>query len=75
MYGGVKKKSKPVYWPFNGHILSSVFVGFSKAFDTISHDILSHKLEVLGVRGPAFSLICSYLRMQMINFEGSLSHI
>lgn len=61
----------------SGHIVGSVFVDFSKAFDTISHDILSHKLEAVGIRGPALSLIGSYLtnRTQIVNFEGSLSHV
>ena len=32
-----------------------------KAFDTVSHPILLHKLYHYGIRGPAFSLLESYL--------------
>ena len=32
-----------------------------KAFDTVSHDILMHKMYHYGIRGPAFDLIVSYL--------------
>ena len=32
-----------------------------KAFDTVSHPILLHKLHHYGIHGPAFSLLESYL--------------
>ena len=35
-----------------------------KAFDTVSHDILMHKLYHYGIRGPAFDLIVSYLSLR-----------
>ena len=45
----------------DNHLLA-IFLDFSKAFDTISHDILLSKLEFLGFRGPINSWLGSYLR-------------
>ena len=47
-----------------------LFMNLRKAFDTVSHKILLHKLHHYGIRGPAYALIENYLtsRNQFVTF-------
>ena len=59
----------------NKKYLLAIFLDFSKAFDTISHDILLKKLEYMGFRGPILNILKSYLsnRKQFVSIGGSTS--
>ena len=52
-----------------------LFLGLKKAFDTVKHEILIHKLEHYGICGVALDLFSSFLtnRFEYVSLHNSLS--
>ena len=59
----------------DGSFCLNVFVDFKKCFDTINHDILTHKLRLYGITDLPLALISNYLtnRMQSVRIGSTLS--
>ena len=45
----------------SGNTLAALYIDLSKAFDTLSFDILLYKLNHYGIKDNAFKLLKSYL--------------
>src|SRR6476469_5645957 len=58
----------------NGNYTRVVFIDFAKAFDSVCHNKLLHKLSCLGVSGPLLKIIASFLncRSQGVVVNGIL---
>ena len=59
----------------SGNFACGVFIDLRKAFDTVNHDILLHKLNHVGIRGITNQWFSSYLknREQFVSIQGNKS--
>ena len=61
----------------SGHIPCNLYIDLTKAFDTLSHDILLNKLKYYGFDGTELKLLTSYLlnRKQYVKYKSNQSDI
>ena len=57
------------------HTMLTIYIDFTKAFDTVKHDILLQKLKHYGIRGTILDWFRDYLtnRTQSVKFQHSIS--
>ena len=72
---GLEFNDKIINYLDEGKLPLAIFLDLSKAFDTIDHDILIHKLHFYGVAGNSLNWFKSYLtnRKQYVQFKDSIS--
>ena len=60
-----------------GYVVRIIFINFQKAFDTVSHDVLFHKLLAAGISGNSHEWIVDYLsnRVQYTEVNGKASTV
>ena len=60
-----------------GKTPTNLYLNFSKAFDTLVHSVLLHKIKHYGIDGLAYKLIESYLenRKQYVELNAECSNI
>ena len=60
-----------------GYVVGIIFINFRKAFDTLSHDVLFHKLLAAGISGNLHEWIVDYLsnRAQYTEVNGKASTV
>jgi len=58
-----------------GKTVAGLYIDLRKAFDTVNHELLLHKLFLLGVSGVVLEWFCSYLtaRKQFVDVRGATS--
>ena len=67
---------KTGYITDSGNLTGVLFIDLSKAFDTVNHEVLLHKLFSIGVCSNTYSLFKSYLenRLHCVRWKGFQSY-